>query len=138
MNFAKSTPEKVVDEVSKRGMQVANGIENAVDTAHDVAQDTLASVSGKLEAVHSQAKPTVDRLVARGEEIASNVLAATRETGERTKKAVSRYAGACESYVTEQPMKSVAIAAAAGATIAALVMLSRNRSAKRREHFLAR
>ena len=128
MNFGKSNVEKAQDTAALYGKQIANGVENAVDTAHDAAQGALSDVSSKLDSLHDQAKPTVDRFVARGQEMANNAIAGTREAGLRAKKAVSGYANACESYVTEQPMKSVAIAAAAGATIAALILLSRNRS----------
>ena len=50
-----------------------------------------------------------------------------------SKDAATRYTNACENYVTEQPMKSVAIAAAAGATLAALLILARNRSNDRNQ-----
>ena len=85
-------------------------------------------MSTKLDAIRDEAKPAVERFVARGQEFANSAIAGTRDAGARAKKAVSGYTSACESYVSEQPMKSVAIAAAAGATIAALILLSRNRS----------
>lgn len=130
MNFGKSNVEKAQDAAAMYGKQIANGIENAADSVNDAAQGALSDVSSKLDSLHDQAKPKVDRFVARGQEMASNAIAGTREAGVRAKKAVSGYASACESYVSEQPMKSVAIAAAAGATIAALILLSRNRGSR--------
>jgi ElaB/YqjD/DUF883 family membrane-anchored ribosome-binding protein len=134
MNFGKTNLEKAEDAASTYGKQIANGVENAVDSAHDAAQSALSNVATKLDAIHDQAKPAVDRFVARGKDAADSAITGTREAGERAKKVVSRYASACENYVTEQPMKSVAIAAAAGATIAALLLLSRNRSNQRARH----
>ena len=128
MNFGKTNVEKAQDTAAMYGKQVANGVENAVDSARDVAQDALSNVSHKIDSIHDQAKPAVDRMVARGKDLADSAIAGTREAGERAKKAVSGYASSCENYITEQPMKSVAIAAAAGATIAALLLLSRNRA----------
>jgi ElaB/YqjD/DUF883 family membrane-anchored ribosome-binding protein len=128
MNFGKTNVDKAQDTAAMYGKQIANGVENAVDTAHDAAQGALSSVSNKLDAIRDEAKPAVDRFVARGQEMAHNAIAGAREAGNRAKKTVSGYTSACESYVSEQPMKSVAIAAAAGATIAALILLSRNRS----------
>ena len=131
MNFGKSTAEKVADEISKRGNQAVNGIENAVESANDVAQHALSNVGEKMDRLEGQVKPAFDRMVARGEAMANDVITGTRDAGERGKQAVSRYTAACESYVAEQPMKSVAIAAAAGAALAAVVlMLSRNRANK--------
>lgn len=131
MNFEKSTTEKAQDAAAMYGKQVTNGIDSAVDSVHDAAQSALLGVSNKLESIHDQAKPKVDRFVARTQEIANTAIAGTRDAGIRAKNAVSGYASACESYVTEQPMKAVAIAAAAGATIAALLMLARSRSNQR-------
>lgn len=130
MNFGKSNVEKAQDTVAMYGKRVTNGIENAVDTAHDAAQGALSGVSNQIDSLHDQAKPTVDRLVARGQEMASSAIEGTKEVGARAKKAVSGYANACETYVSEQPLKSVAIAAAAGATIAALILMSRNRGSR--------
>ena len=128
MSTIRSSLDKTQDTASMYGRQLANGVENAVDSAHDVAQDALSSVSNKLDSIRDNTKPAVERFVARGQEIASSAIAGTRDAGVRAKKAVTSYASACESYVSEQPMKSVAIAAAAGATIAALILLSRSRN----------
>ena len=128
MNFTKSNVDKAQDTASMYGKQLASGIENAADTVNDAAQDALSTVSNKLDSLHDQAKPTVDRFVARSQEMANKAISGTREAGLRAKKAASGYVDACESYVSDQPMKAVAIAAAAGATIAALILLSRNRS----------
>ena len=127
MNYGKSSVEKTQDAAAAYGKQVVNGIEGAVDTVSDAAHDAVNSVSTKLDSLTDQAKPAVDRFVARGQAMAHNAMDSTREAGARAKKAVSSYASSCESYVTEQPMKAVAIAAAAGATIAALLMLARSR-----------
>lgn len=131
MNFGKTNAEKIADEISKRGTQAVNGIESAVDSAADAAEHALSNVGGKIDRLEGQVKPAFDRMVARGEAMAHDAMTSTREAGERGKQAVSRYTAACESYVAEQPMKSVAIAAAAGAALAAVVLLlSRNRASK--------
>lgn len=131
MNFGKSSVEKTQDAAAAYGKQVANGIEGAVDSVSDSAHDALNAVSTKIDSLHDQAKPAVDRFVARGQAMANHAVDSTREAGARARKAVAGYASSCESYVTEQPMKAVAIAAAAGATIAALLMLARSRSNQR-------
>jgi ElaB/YqjD/DUF883 family membrane-anchored ribosome-binding protein len=131
MNYGKSATEKTQDAVSAYGKQVTNGIEGAVDTVRDAGHDALAVASDRLDAMRDKAKPAVERMVARGQEIADGAITSTREAGVRAKRAVSGYAHACEAYVVEQPMKSIAIAAAAGATIAALLMLSRSRANER-------
>ena len=129
-----STVDTLQDEISKRGNQLVDGIENGIDSAHDAAQSALSSASSKLENFQNGVKPAIERFASRGAEMAQSGLDATREAGTRAKATASRYASACENYVTEQPMKSVAIAAAAGATLAALLILARNRSNNRTQY----
>ncbi len=129
-----SSVDTLQDEISKRGNQIVNGIEDGIDSAHDAAQSALSNASGKLENLQSGLKPAIERFASRSAEMAQSGLDATREAGSRAKATASRYANACENYVTEQPMKSVAIAAAAGATLAALLILARNRSNYRTQY----
>jgi ElaB/YqjD/DUF883 family membrane-anchored ribosome-binding protein len=131
MNYNRPTSDNVQDTANKFGTQLTNGLESAVDTAHDAAVDTLSKVSDKIDSLQDKAKPAVDRMVARGKEIANDAIAGTRDAGVRAKTALSGYASSCETYITEQPMRSVAIAAAVGATLAAVLLLSRNRSNQR-------
>ncbi len=132
-----STVDTLQDEISKRGSELVNNIEDGIDSAHDAAQSVLSKASNKLENIQSGVKPAIERIASRGAEMAQSGLDATREAGTRAKATASRYANACENYVTEQPMKSVAIAAAAGATLAALLILARNRS-NYRNHYNGR
>lgn len=131
MNYNKSVSDNVQDTANKFGTQLTNGLEGAVDSAHDAAINTLSKVSDKIDSLQDKAKPAVDRMMTRGKEMANDAIASTRDAGVRAKNAVSGYANSCETYITEQPMKSVAIAAAAGATIAALLLVSRSRSNQR-------
>jgi ElaB/YqjD/DUF883 family membrane-anchored ribosome-binding protein len=131
MNLGKTNLDSVQDAATSYGKQVGDSLENAVDSVRDVAHDALAMSSRKIDSLHDKAKPAVERLMARGTEFADAAVERTHDAGLRAKKAVSGYAQACESYIVEKPMKSVAIAAAAGATIAALLMMSQSR---KREH----
>ncbi len=128
-----SAVDTLQDEISKRGNQLVHGVEDGIDSAHDAAQSALSSASNKLENFQNGVKPAIERLASRGAEIAQTGLDATREAGTRAKATASRYVNACENYVTEQPMKSVAIAAAAGAALAALLIVARNRSSNRNQ-----
>lgn len=123
-----STIDTLQDEITKRGNQLVNGIEDGIDTAGDAARNAFSSASDKVESLQNGVKPAMERFASRSAEIAQSGLDATREAGTRAKATASRYASACENYVTEQPMKSIAIAAAAGATLAALLILARNRN----------
>ena len=128
MNPNKSPSERTEDELSKHATRIRDGVDSAVDGMQGAVHNAISNAAGKIESIRDEVKPAVDRWVARGEQVAHAAIDGTRETGARAKKAVSNYVNACESYVVEQPLKSVAIAAAAGAAIAALVMVSRSRS----------
>lgn len=128
MNLNTSPTERNGDELTKYATRVKDGVDHAVDGVHDAAKGLTSVAADKIDALRDDVKPAVDRWVARGEEMASAALAGTRDTGARAKRAMTGYVNSCESYIVEQPMKSVAIAAAAGATIAALVMISRSNS----------
>jgi ElaB/YqjD/DUF883 family membrane-anchored ribosome-binding protein len=130
MKFGSSTPsvESAQDVIAKRGKQLVNGIEEGAEAAQDAAHRALEHVSDKIDELQEEAGPAVQRVAERGAALARDGLNTSRELGKRAKRAASQYANACESYVTEQPLKSIAIAAAAGATVAALLMLARNRS----------
>ena len=129
-----SAVDTLQDEISKRGHQLVNGIEDGIDSAHDAAQSALSSASSKIENFQDSVKPAIERFASRGAEMAQSSLDATRDAGTRVKATASRYVSACENYVTEQPMKSVAIAAAAGATLAALLLIARSRSNNRNQY----
>lgn len=129
-----STADTLQDELSKRGSQLVNGVEDGIDSARDIAHNTLSKVSDKIDDLQSGVKPAIDRFATRSAEIAQKGWDSTRDAGTRAKAAATRYTDACENYVTEQPMKSVAIAAAAGATLAALLILARNRSNNRNQY----
>ena len=60
-------------------------------------------------------------------EMASKGLGAASEASARAQKQLGRYADMTGRYVADQPMRSVLIAAAAGAVIAALLMATRRR-----------
>ena len=115
------------DETNTRGKQLLNGVEEGIDQAHSAAQKAVTGAANKLGELQHSVQPVIERIASRGAEIAQDGVDATREAGARAKTVVTRYATACENYVIEQPMKSVAIAAVAGATLAALLMLSRKR-----------
>lgn len=58
-------------------------------------------------------------------ELASKSLDAAAEATARAQKQLRRYADATSHYVADQPLRSVLVAAAVGALVAALVMATR-------------
>jgi ElaB/YqjD/DUF883 family membrane-anchored ribosome-binding protein len=127
MNHDSNIAKQTHDTVDKYASRIGNSAERAADTA----QDALSAVSDKVESVRDQIKPTVSRMADRVDAMAQSAADGVRDTSRRAGRAMTGYVHACESYVVEQPMKAIAIAAASGAAITMLVMLSRGRSAHR-------
>jgi len=132
MNISKSVKtsnESLAETVNGAAEHAAESLGRAVDSARDRIDGVANTVTAAAHDVAQQAAPAAERVQA----LAKSSLDAGREVAMRLRQRVTRGADACSQYVSEQPGKSVAIAAAAGATIAAVVMLARqrNRSAAR-------
>ena len=127
MNYTNSAVEKVEDALTQTGSELRQRAQTAADSAHDVATNAIHNVAEKAGEVRDAAGPALDRLMARGGDIARDAWSATRETGNQVKKSTGDAVRKCENYVSEQPIRSVVIAMAVGAGIAALLLASRSR-----------
>jgi ElaB/YqjD/DUF883 family membrane-anchored ribosome-binding protein len=107
------------DEAIVHGRKVADG---ALDTLQDKASDLVGVAPSTLSRVAAQ----VDEMTRRGVEMA-------RAARESAREQAAQASDRTVSYIQEEPVKAVLIAAAAGAGIAALVaMLSRGKRANQR------
>ncbi|MDA8453764.1 hypothetical protein M4R22_03200 [Acidovorax sp. GBBC 3334] len=124
-------------------MEPQNLANKAADTAHDVADDMLDSAKDAVQSTRNAANKTLDKaerkvrelqgdvdpliddLAARAQDIASRGIAYCADTSERARRQLNQAADATARYVSEQPGKSLALAAAAGAFVATLCMLAR-------------
>jgi ElaB/YqjD/DUF883 family membrane-anchored ribosome-binding protein len=94
-----------------------NGAESALDSTRQLASQVIGKASEKVRDLRFGAKD----LASRGVDVASEAAAAAQ-------KQLSRYADVTGRYVSQQPVKSVLIAVAAGAVIAGLVVAARRRN----------
>jgi len=93
-------------------------------TAMDLAENKVRSLRGNID-------PVVDKLASKAQQLALQSLDLAGEAKDRTQQSLSRAAGATTRYVSEQPLRSVLIAAAVGAAVALLVSSSRHRRQNR-------
>ena len=91
------------------------------------AEQAVESVRGFTNDSLDRAGSVAEELSARAQELARKGIAAASGTSAQAQKAMHRYADTTTKYVAEQPVKSVLIAAAIGAALAALVIAARNR-----------
>ncbi len=93
-------------------------------TAMDLADNKVRGLRGNVE-------PVVDRLASKAQQLALQSLDLAGEAKDRTQQSLNRAASATTRYVSEQPLRSVLIAAAVGAAVALLVSSSRQRRQNR-------
>lgn len=91
--------------------------ENALDTSRQFASQVLGRAGDKVRDLRSGAS-----------ELATRGVDAASEAAALAQKQFSRYADVTGRYVSQQPVKSVLIAVAAGAVIAGLVVAARRRN----------
>ena len=102
--------------------KVLQSAHDAVDTTRDYANDALDNADRKVRGMRSRLDPAIDEWTATAQRLARRSLDFASDTGTRAQQSLHRYADATERYVTEQPVKAVLIAAAAGAVLAALAV----------------
>ena len=106
------------DSVDAFIAKTSDGAATAVDQALDTAKGMTATI-----------KPAIDRMLDSGGVLAKDAAAATREAADKARRSASRAVASAETYVSEQPMRCVLIAAAVGAALATLILKTSSRRA---------
>ena len=96
--------------------------EQAVESTRALANESLDQASSKVRELQSSFKPAFEEVAERAKQALSRGLDTATETRLQAQKSLGRYADATGRYVAEQPVKSVLIAAATGAALAALLI----------------
>ena len=73
----------------------------------------------------------VDMLATKAQKLARHSLDLASEAKDRAEQSFKRAAGVTTRYVSEQPVRSILMAAAVGATVALLVSATRHRNQNR-------
>lgn len=110
----------LADRAAEQAEQVLSGTRRVANQTIDRLQDGVDSLQSELPGGLSRAAAKMDDLARRG-------LDNARHASERVRLEMSRTGDATVGYIRDQPVKSVLIAAAAGAGIAALIGLLQSR-----------
>jgi len=90
--------------------------------------EMLDQLSDKVAEVRDQAAPVLDRVTAQAQALAKRSAQAVRETSQQLRDNAARVSDNTVGYIKDEPLKSILIAAAAGAALMALVtLLARSR-----------
>jgi ElaB/YqjD/DUF883 family membrane-anchored ribosome-binding protein len=113
-----TTPtSKSLSTSSSYADEALNTAESALESTRQLASQVIGKASEKVRDLRFGAK-----------DLASKGYGAASEATAAAQKQLSRYADVTGRYVSQQPVKSVLIAVAAGAVIAGLVAAARRRN----------
>ena len=114
---------KPFSQANNLAEQAAQGADSAVGTTQRVANEALSSLSDKMQDVRDQAAPVINRVAAKAEELARRSADVMRDRSQQIKEQAYRAQDMTVGYIKDEPLKSILIAAAAGAALMALVQL---------------
>jgi ElaB/YqjD/DUF883 family membrane-anchored ribosome-binding protein len=100
-----------------------NQASNLADEAAQNADAALSTLSDRIQDVRDQASPVINRVAAKAQELASRSADVMRDRSQQLKEHAYRAQDMTVGYIKDEPLKSILIAAAAGAALMALVQL---------------
>lgn len=125
-NTASNMGRDAIPGVRKASDEILQSAGKAIDSTREHAIDALDKAESKMREIRGSVDPMVDMLASKAQKLARQSLDMASEAKERAEKSLKQAADATTRYVSEQPMRSVLIAAAVGALAALLVSASRN------------
>jgi ElaB/YqjD/DUF883 family membrane-anchored ribosome-binding protein len=118
---AAQTPSQLADSATQHA-------DAAIQATQGLAHQALDQLSSKVHEVSDQVVPTLSRLSAQAEALTRKTVDDVRDGSKRVRQQATQAADTTVNYIREEPVKSVLIAAAAGAALLAIVRLvSRSR-----------
>ncbi len=100
---------------------MSNQASSVVDSAVAATNKAANKVESAVESARDQVQPTVARLAAQAEAAAKRSLDAVRDGASSVREHAHSVGDATVRYVRDEPVKSILIAAAAGAALMALL-----------------
>ena len=103
--------------------QAAQGADSAIKSTQRFANDTLNSLSEKVQDVRDQAAPVLNRVAEKAETLARRGLDAVKDGSQQIREKAVRASDSTVGYIRDEPVKAILIAAATGAALMALISL---------------
>ena len=122
MNFPFSKTADLQNATRELSDNVLQSAEEAVESTRDLAHDAIRRANRKSRDLRASLDPALDHLAHKAQDLARRSRDLALDAHTKAQQRLTRYADLTSQYVAEQPVKSVLIAAAAGAVIAALLV----------------
>ena len=127
MIFSTAKTQDTANTARHTADDLANTATRAVDSTREFANNAFDQADSKVREFSTSIDPTVNMLAAKAQKLAQQSYDMASEAKERAQQSLRRATSATTHYVSEQPLKSVLIAAAVGAGVALLISATRNR-----------
>jgi ElaB/YqjD/DUF883 family membrane-anchored ribosome-binding protein len=103
--------------------RAAESADSAIRSTQRVANETLDGLAGDVQGLRNEARPMLDRAEEQVTAFAHRSADAVREGSQHLRDRVHHASDSTLSYVKDEPVKAMLIAAATGAALMALVSL---------------
>lgn len=118
-NILKSTQaDSTIEHMADRA---AASVDSALQATRVATDHALESMQSSVENLRQAGPAALSRAAAQVEDLTRRGMDRARDAGVQVKAQVSRAGERSVDYIREEPVKSVLVAAAAGAAVAALV-----------------
>ena len=125
---ANETANKVADKATDLTDSAAKGAQDAVQATRDTANEVIEKAQDKVKQWSNEIDPAISDLAAKAQALAEKSINYCAETSTRLREQMDDATVATTRYVTQQPGKSLMIAAATGSLLTMVaMMLSRSR-----------
>ncbi len=118
-------PSNSHDATNRAADSVADSAEQALASTRRVANEMLDSLSGSVEGVRQQTAPMLNRASDQAIAMAQHGVDAVRDTTRHWRDQAQHASDRTVTYIREEPVKAMLIAATAGALLVALAGLVR-------------
>ncbi len=106
--------------------QAALSADNAIRSTQRAANNALDGLAGTVQDVRRQVTPMINRATEQASALAQRGMDAVRDTSQQVRERAVRVGDGTVGYIRDEPVKSVLIAAAAGAAVVVLAGLLGN------------
>lgn len=127
-NKAASSARNISDDV-------VQSADKALESTRNFANDSIDKAGNKVRELRQDVDPLVEQITARAQELANRGIEYASDAKYKAQQRLSQYADATGRYVADQPVRSVLIAAATGAAIAALILIATRNDAPKRNRY---
>ena len=123
----KQAAQKMVNEAQDVAEDVADKVHDAARRARRTASEAIDSTGRHMRNIDDSENPLIDNLANRAQDLAERSINFWADSSHRARRQFNTAADATTKYVSEQPGRSVLIAAATGAALATAFFLGRSR-----------